>query len=221
LANDLAAWLATLSVAPHVALASVADDVMQRAVLGVLEAWCGGPVSTNPESGLQLDLRQPQSVGRDRLYAARGALALTGGRAAVVVDAGTALTVDAVRPGPAGAPGVFLGGAIAPGPEMAADALARGAARLPRVTPRPGQRALGKDTHEALAAGVGVGFEGAALHLVERVAAEAELQDPAVVLTGGAAEYLIEVLTRPGRELCLEPHLVHLGLRAALEGNAP
>lgn len=220
LADDLAEWLARGNSASHVALSSVADDVMQRAVLRVLEAWFGSPVATNPECGLQLDLRQPESVGRDRLYAARGALARTGGRAAVVVDAGTALTVDAVRPGSAGSPGVYLGGAIAPGPEMAAEALARGAARLPRIRPRPGQPALGKDTHAALAAGVGVGFEGAAAHLVERVAAEADIPDAAVVLTGGAADYLIEVLTRSGRELCVEPHLVHLGLRAALDGSA-
>jgi len=217
LASDLTEWLETLPAASHVALASVADENMQRTVQQVLEAWSGGPVATNPDCGLELDLGHPETVGRDRLYAARGALACTGGRAAVVVDAGTALTVDAVRPGREGSPGVFLGGAIAPGPELAAEALARGAAHLPRITPRPGHPALGKDTLEALAAGVGVGFEGAASHLVVRVAAEAGLADAAVVLTGGAADYLIEVLTRPGRELCVEPNLVHLGLRAALD----
>ncbi|MEE8467212.1 MAG: type III pantothenate kinase [Planctomycetota bacterium] len=219
MAHELAAWLGSLERAGQVALASVADDVMQRAILGVLEDWCGRPVPTNPECGLEFDLRQPHGVGHDRLYAARGALVRTQGRAAVVVDAGTALTVDAVRPGGAGSAGVFLGGAIAPGPELAAEALARGAARLPRIEPRPGQPALGKDTRGALAAGVGVGFEGAAAHLVERVAAEAHMPDAAVVLTGGAADYLVEVLTRPGRELCVEPHLVHLGLRAALGGR--
>ena len=221
LANGLAEWLRTLEIPSRVALASVADQVVQSAVLHVLEEWFGDHVSTNPGCGLAIDLRRPETVGRDRLYAARGALARTGGRAAVVVDAGTALTVDAVRPGLAGSAGVFLGGAIAPGPEMAAEALARGAARLPRITPRPRHCALGKDTHEALAAGVGVGFEGAALHLVERVAAEAELPDAPVVLTGGAADYLTEVLALPGRELLAEPHLVHLGLRAALDGGVP
>ena len=97
----------------------------------------------------------------DRLFAARAALEL-GDEACLVVDAGTALTVDVARPATAGAArGAFLGGAIAPGPTLLAAALARGAAQLPEIDPQPGAAALGLDTRAAIESGIAVGFAGA------------------------------------------------------------
>jgi type III pantothenate kinase len=162
-------------------------------------------------------VRTPQTVGRDRLYAARGALEWTG-RAAVVIDAGTALTVDAVRPlddGPFA--GAFLGGAIAPGPALLADALARGGALLPRVEPELDVPALGRDTPSALRAGIAVGFAGAARELAARVAAEAGLGGAPIVLTGGARAYVRDVLL-DDFEVLEDEHLVHRGLAAAVRG---
>ena len=106
------------------ALSCVAAAELGRALLAALEALAN-PVHFNPECGLTLELEHPETVGHDRLYAARGALECLG-EPAVVVDAGTALTVDAVRPEPAspGCVGRFLGGAIAPGPDALAQALA-------------------------------------------------------------------------------------------------
>ena len=77
------------------------------------------------------------------------------------------------------------------------------------------QRALGRDTDSALRAGVGVGFEGAARWLVERIASEACLGEAPVVLTGGARAFLAEALVLPGRRLLVEPDLVARGLAAA------
>jgi type III pantothenate kinase len=131
---------------------------------------------------------------------------------AIVVGAGTALTVDAVR-----SDATFLGGAIAPGPALLARALAQGTARLPRIEPAPNPEALGRDTASALLAGVGIGFRGAANELAERVSKESGLERAPIVLTGGSRGFLLDPPAFAGRPLRVEPDLVHLGLLSALE----
>ncbi len=212
------------------ALSSVAAPEHERALAAVLAAALNVPLLTAPDCGLALDVLEPDRVGRDRLYAARGALEL-GAADAIVLDAGTALTVDAVRAGHGGSPGTFLGGAIAPGPGLLARALAEHTARLPLVDPTPGAAALGRDTPSAVRAGVVVGFRGAARELALRVAAEAGLRAPLVVVTGGAAGLLLEPPlfdedAPPGRAARLgrvlhDPELVHRGLLAALRAALP
>ena len=175
-------------------------------------------VPINPPHGLQLDVRHPETVGFDRLYAARGAVARVG-RGAIVVDVGTALTVDAVRAsdGENGRGAIFLGGAIAPGPSLLAFALARGTAQLPHIEPELDVPALGRETRAALASGVAVGLAGAARELVLRISAEAELADAPIVLTGGARAFVLDVLGQLGRRVVVEPALVAQGLRAAVQ----
>lgn len=221
LPRELGEWFRSrpLPRGTRAALASVAGEEETLALVEWLTEACGCAPCVQPPAGLDLRLEDSSGVGCDRLYAARAALELSG-MASVVVDAGTALTVDAVRPlrdpGADALRGEFLGGAIAPGPRLLAEALARGGARLPRVDGRPGVSALGKDTPSALEAGIGVGFEGAALHLLRRVADEAGLEQPATVLTGGAAPFLREVLAAAAPGPWFEdPNLVLRGLAAS------
>ena len=211
------AWedgLARLAGAPPdlALVSSVVDGPRREAVLGLLGAL-GVEARVNPEVPLAVACRSPETVGRDRLHAAAGAWRL-GGEAAVVVDAGTAVTVDALA-APAGAP-TFLGGAIAPGPQLLAGALRAGGAQLAafEVLPRADAPALGRDSREALEAGGVVGLHGAVRELVRRVAAEAGLGGAPVWLTGGAADLLPDGLFE-GRALRREPLLVHHGLLAA------
>ena len=209
-----ARWVGEGDAPDAAAVCSVADgsleDELARALRGVLP----GPVDLRPEAGLTIACREPSRVGRDRLLAARGALGIAGGDA-IVVSVGTALTVDAVR-----ADRTFLGGAIAPGPELLARALASGTARLPAVEPRAGAPALGLDTEGALRAGIAVGLRGAARELALRVAEEAELPAATIVLTGGARAYLLEPLAFEATRVLVEPDLVHLGLLAARGARA-
>jgi type III pantothenate kinase len=199
-----------------VALSSVAAPERETALRAALAA-AGARLLDAPACGLDVELREPARVGRDRLYAARGALELCGGDA-LVLDAGTALTVDALRV--TAGRGRFLGGAIAPGPALLARALSGHTARLPRIEPRPGAAALGRSTEEALQAGVVAGFRGAARELCLRVAAEAGLERARCVLTGGAAVFLLEPELFPGA--LHDPDLVHRGLLAAArEALAP
>lgn len=213
-AAALAEWLGSSGAA--CALSSVAATEVEEAVRAALEDRLGPGAVIRPDHALAIDSPAPDGVGLDRLFAARGAIEHV--RASVVVvDAGTALTVDAVRcDDPAASGGLaratFLGGAIAPGPALLAAALAAGAARLPRVAPAPDAHALGRTTEEAIRAGVGVGFRGAALELVRGVAAEAGLVGARILVTGGAAEFVLGGggLAELGAERVDE--LVHLGL---------
>lgn len=166
-----------------------------------------------PGAGLVLDVDSAHTVGADRLFAARGAFELARG-SVIVVDAGTALTVDLLEL--RGERGHFRGGAITAGPALLARALSEHAARLPLIEPRPGAAALGRDTQAALAAGVGVGFRGAARELVESLARENALEQAPVFLTGGARAFLLEPRPFVERRLEIVPDLVHLGLLAAL-----
>jgi type III pantothenate kinase len=207
---ELAGWLARLRPARAV-LSSVASAARSAELRALVEALA--PLRVGPPAALENRCREPERVGEDRLFAALGAAWLLE-RPCVVVDAGTALTVDAVevRSGRA----AFLGGAIAPGPALLADALAHGTARLPRIEPRPGAHALGTITEDALAAGIGVGFRGAARALVDGVARDAGLDAAPIALTGGARAFLLEPRPFTETELFVEEELVHLGMLAEL-----
>ena len=158
------------------------------------------------------ETRRPEQVGVDRLLAALGAWRLAG--AAVVVDMGTAITVDLVTEGPC-----FRGGAILPGPRLWADALERDTALLPAVAidtvpPSP----LGRTTEEAIGAGVTWGTIGAVRALVEALRAEARrdaaanlTRSCALIVTGGAAELFLPHLSDDAR---YEADLVFTGLEA-------
>ncbi len=187
LSAEVAGWIGEEPVPAAAFVSSVAPPELDAEIEDALRTGCPAGVWAPPEPGVLVRCRDAHTIGLDRLFAARGAAAALGG-SAVVVDAGTALTVDAVlvedgRP-------CFLGGAIAPGPELLARALSGGAARLPAVEVDPRAEALGQDTPGAIRAGVAVGFRGAAERLVRSVAAAAGLDDAPVVLTGGARGFL-------------------------------
>jgi len=191
----------------RIVVSSVAPERLAR-IEAALAAH-GEPV-VNPPCGLRNATRRPAEVGPDRLFAARGAGQLVGAPA-IVVDVGTAVTVDAVgldETGPA-----FLGGAIAPGARVAARALGEAGARLFDVEPTPGAPALGRTSRDALIAGLVHGQRGTVRELASALAAEAGLGAAPLVVTGGARALL-------GAPWCPErwvdePELVALGLLAA------
>jgi type III pantothenate kinase len=106
--------------------------------------------------------RSPASVGLDRLANVSAAWARTNGPC-VVVDAGTAITLDAVN-----VRGEFVGGLIAPGMRLQARALRERTAQLPQVEPRRVTRAIARDTRAGIVAGISLGVEGLIRTSVER-----------------------------------------------------
>ena len=134
---------------------------------------------------LPVRVDRPGDVGPDRLVNAYAAAHLYG-TPAVVVDCGTATTLDAVDQA-----GAFVGGAIAPGLVLGLEALAARTARLPRVEPHLPDGPIGHDTVAAIRAGAVLGhramIEGLLARMRRELAAGAGLapHDVRVVLTGG------------------------------------
>jgi type III pantothenate kinase len=154
--------------------------------------------------GRQLD---PQAiVGEDRLLNAAAAYGVLK-QACVVVDAGTAITLDFVD----GA-GTFHGGAIAPGGQMMLDALHRGTDLLPEVKLALPAEAIGHNTQQAMLVGVVQGIRGMLRQVVEGYA-ELAGAFPMVVATGGDAELLFGEDPLVDR---IVPDLTLLGMAATL-----
>ncbi len=153
----------------------------------------------------------PDEVGPDRIANAAAAFARYGGPC-VVVDFGTAINFDAVS-----AAGEFVGGAIAPGVQVATDALRDRAARLAKVELRAPERAIGLNTDTNMQSGAIFGFAGLVDGLVRRF--RAELGGEAIaVATGGMA-----ALVAPHCQTVdhVEPLLTLEGLRLIWERNPP
>lgn len=128
----------------------------------------------------------PDEVGMDRLANSVGAHYLFGAPI-MVLDFGTAITLDylAAPKHPEHMP-IYMGGAILPGIELAAEALVRGTARLPRVPLMEPGHVIGRTTAESIQSGLSHGYFGAVYTLVER--AREEIGEMVrVVATGGDA----------------------------------
>jgi type III pantothenate kinase len=138
---------------------------------------------TAKNAKIPVQVPDPASVGADRIANAFAARALYG-TPAIVVDLGTATTLDCVSKA-----GAYVGGAIAPGVVTASEELFRRAARLARVDLRRPERALGKTTEECLRIGVLWGNAGLVDALVRRVREELG-GHPKVIATGGLANVL-------------------------------
>lgn len=136
---------------------------------------------------LPVRVERPGDVGPDRLVNAYAAVHLHG-TPAIVVDCGTATTLDAVDH-----LGAFVGGAIAPGMGLGLDLLAARTARLPRVEPRLPDGPIGRDTAAAIRVGTVLGhramIEGLLARMRRELAAGAGIAPHEVraVLTGGLA----------------------------------
>ncbi len=137
-------------------------------------------VGENADLGIPVRILKPSEAGADRLVNAIGAHIAYGGPL-LVIDSGTATTFDIVA-----ADGAFEGGAIAPGINLSMQALHEAAAKLPRVAIQRPQRTIGKDTVEAMQAGVFWGY----VSLIEGLVARMKSEYPTpltVVATGGVA----------------------------------
>lgn len=192
-----------------VALSNVVPPVQQT-----LESMCQhyfgvSPLTVQPGVNVAMPLlvENPKEVGSDRVVNAVAAVALYR-PPLIVIDFGTATTFDCISPR-----GEFLGGAIAPGLQAAADALTAKAARLYRVELVRPKEAIGRDTVTNLQSGLVYGYAGLVDGLVERLRAEME-GDPTVVATGGLAPLMREV-THTIRHV--NPDLTLEGLRLIWE----
>ena len=168
--------IALASVVP--AVTAAVESIAERRGRPLLVATAG----TVP---LAIRVDRPGDVGADRLVNALAAARLYG-TPAVVVDFGTATTLDCVA-----TDGAYVGGAIAPGLELGLEALAARTAKLPRIELRTPDQAIGRDTVSAMQSGTIFGYQALAAGLLARVRVElADANDVApadvrAILTGG------------------------------------
>ena len=200
----------------RVGLASVVPAVAERITEAARAETLHLPLAVAPGLALPFAMgyETPATLGTDRIAAAAGAWTRYHGetpdRPLVVVDAGTAVTLEVVS-----ADGVFLGGSIGAGPDLVRRALARGTAQLPEIDAVVPRRAVGRSTAEALQAGVMLPFLDGVRGLLARVTAELGAA-PLVVATGGWGGLLAEHVEAVDH---VEPHLVLHGIRVLLELN--
>jgi type III pantothenate kinase len=140
-------------------------------------------VSTASKTGVSILIDYPAEIGADRVLNALAAKTLYGGPC-IVVDFGTATTFDALSKA-----GDYVGGAIAPGLGIAAEALFSRTAKLPRIELTAPPAAIGKNTVHAMQSGLVLGYVGLIESLVRRIGAELG-GEVRVIATGGMAHIL-------------------------------
>jgi len=162
------------------------------------------------KTGMPILYDNPHEVGADRIVNAVAVFETYGGPA-IVVDFGTATTFDAVS-----ARGEYLGGVIAPGIGIAAEALFERTAKLPRIDIAKPTSVIGKTTVSSMQSGLFFGYLGLVEGIVTRMREEMG-GDPAVIGTGGLA-YLILAESRSITHV--DPLLTLTGLRLIYERNS-
>jgi type III pantothenate kinase len=161
------------------------NGALERAVMEAADrhvVWVGKDI----ELPIKVLTEAPEQTGVDRVLNVAAAYEQMD-KACLVVDAGTAVTIDCCNDA-----GEFLGGAIAPGAALMLDALHEKTAQLPRVkTLRPPAKPFGQNTEEAILHGVYHGIRGMVKELAELYATELG-NWPDLIATGGDAEVLFK-----------------------------
>ncbi|RMH49840.1 MAG: type III pantothenate kinase [Zetaproteobacteria bacterium] len=179
------------------------DEVVRQACARITSAGFARVGEKGVRTGMAIDYLHPGDVGADRIVNAVAARHRFGAPV-IVLDCGTATTFDVVT-----ANGHYAGGLILAGFELALEALARRAARLPTVSLARHERLIGRTTVHAMQAGAYWGAVEALSGLIRRL--RRELGDDAVpvVATGGAASAIADDLPELA---ALLPHLTLDGL---------
>lgn len=160
---------------------------------------------------LTIDYATPATLGHDRIAAAVGAVSVYPGCNCLVVDAGTAVTLDVVT-----ADGRFAGGRIAPGVRMRLESLHRYTSRLPLVDAGGDTPFVGYDTATAIRSGVVQGMVGE-IESCSRKLRGTLGSDLRVILTGGDAMLLAGLADIAG--LVVDENILMKGLNRILQYN--
>ncbi len=185
-------------------------------LLSTIEDMCNRYFKTTPlvvgpgvKTGVRICTDNPREVGADRIVNVAAAMRLYGGPA-IVIDFGTATTFDVLSKG-----GDYLGGAIAPGIVISAEALFTRASKLPRIELIPPEKAIGKNSVEAMQAGIMFGYAGLIENLVGRI--RKEMGGKAKVIATGGLSAVIASETQVIE--IVDKNLTLVGLRLIHEMN--
>jgi type III pantothenate kinase len=197
----------------QVALCSVVPDALYS-----MRSCCRKYFGIDPlilqagtKTGLKIRYRNPLEVGADRIANAIGASVAFPDRHAIVVDLGTATTIDVISAGHE-----FLGGVILPGPKTSVESLERNTARLPMVEIVQAVDLVGRSTIECIQSGLYFGTLAIIRELTRQIRTDTLRGEPAVVVGTGGFSLLFD---NKGVFDAVIPDLVLLGLLQALTRN--
>ena len=198
-----------------VAICSVVPPLTEAYVEALSTLTHHAPLVIGPgvRTGMRIHYDRTQDVGADRIVDAIAAHRLYGGPV-VVVDIGTATVFDAIT-----ADGDYIGGAIAPGLQIAADAMFRGTSQLRRVEMVAPERVIGRSTVASMQSGFIFGFADLIEGMIARFKLELNPDAPdkvTVVATGGLASLMAGQV---GSFDHVNPDLTLIGLRFVHEMN--
>jgi type III pantothenate kinase len=157
----------------------------------------------------KIEYDTPETLGTDRIAAVAGAFKIFAGEEILIIDAGTALTFDYLSPG------IYKGGNISPGLRMRFKALNKFTGRLPLVSPSASFSSPGRNTNDAIMAGV---ITGITYEINEYIRTfENKHVGFKIILTGGDSEFLKDKINH---HITYMPDIVIDGLNYILEYNA-
>ena len=192
-------------------ISSVVPPVFHSVRTGVVKVIGKEPMVVGPglKTGLNIRVDVPSQVGSDRIVIAVAALAEYKAPL-ILMDLGTATTIEVVEEG-----NTYVGGVILPGVKISLDALTSRAAQLPGISLDQPKRVVGKNTVDCMRSGVMYGTAATIDGLVERM--EEELGYHAtLVATGGMAQFIAPLCKR---EIILEKDLLLKGLNILYKKN--
>jgi len=193
----------------HVIFSSVRRESIPTP--GRFSAYVKSLTELTPQTPLPIKnhYETPESLGNDRLAAVTGGQELFPNSHVLVIDAGTALTFDFLEKS-----GSYLGGNISPGLNLRFDSLHQATGKLPLLKPQKEVPALGKNTRQAIEAGVQHGIIYEMNQYIEYFTQA--YGSVKVLLTGGDCFFFDNKLKYP---IFVEPNLVLIGLNKILKYN--
>ena len=192
-------------------ISSVVPPVFNSVRTGVIKIIGKQPMVVGPglKTGLNIHVDVPSQVGSDRIVIAVAALAEYKAPL-LLMDLGTATTIESVEPD-----NVYMGGVIIPGVRVSLDALTSRAAQLPGISLDRPKQVIGKNTVDCMRSGMMYGTAAMIDGLVERM--EEELGHRCTLIaTGGLAQFIVPLCKR---EIILDKDLLLKGLNIIYKKN--
>jgi type III pantothenate kinase len=169
----------------HAAISSVVPDLTEKIVPILTDLLALNPliITHKTDLGIEICVEHPETVGVDRLVNSVAALDICQTNA-ITIDFGSATTFDVVTK-----EGKFLGGVIAPGIKLSAEGLFQRASNLYEIPFEFPERVIGRNTTEAMQAGIMVGAVAMTEGIVRRLTQELN-RETAILATGGLASLI-------------------------------
>ena len=192
-------------------ISSVVPPVFNSVRTGVVKVIGKQPMVVGPglKTGLNIHVDVPSQVGSDRIVIAVAALAEYEAPL-ILMDLGTATTIEVVEPG-----NTYIGGVIFPGVKISLEALTSRAAQLPGISLDKPKKVIGKNTVDCMRSGMMYGTAAMIDGVIDRITEELG-HSSTIIATGGMAQFITPLCKH---EIILEKDLLLKGLNIIYKKN--